>query len=101
MINIKNLEPNSINMNEKSCKNLLIYFIGYVTPNRNLLINKMNEYIEEHNRNKYLTLFHTYESKDAPKKYEKLWRKIKNLIRSINSNLDGYYEKYEDPVQFR
>ena len=101
MINIRNLEPNNINIDEKSCKIVLIYFIGYVTPNRNLLIDKMNAYSEEHNRNKCLTLFYTYESKDALKKYEKLWRKIKNLIRSTNSNLDGYDEKYENPVQFR
>ena len=42
--------------------------------------------------NKYLILVHTDESKDT-KKYEELWKKIKDLTRSINDNLDYYYEK--------
>ena len=36
------------------------------------VINEINGYIEEHNDNKYLTLIHTDESKDALKKYEQL-----------------------------
>ena len=31
MINIKNLHPNKIKIDEKPCKNILIYSIGYVT----------------------------------------------------------------------
>ena len=31
MINIKNLDPNKIKIDEKSHKNVLIYYIGYVT----------------------------------------------------------------------
>ena len=31
MINIKNLDPNKIKIDEKSNKYLLIYYIGYVT----------------------------------------------------------------------
>ena len=31
MINIKNLDPNKINIDKKSYKNILIYYIGYVT----------------------------------------------------------------------
>ena len=30
MINIKNLDPDDININEKSYKNILICYIGYV-----------------------------------------------------------------------
>ena len=29
--NIKNLDPNKIKIDEMSCKNILIYYIGYVT----------------------------------------------------------------------
>ena len=32
MMNINNLDPNNINIDEKSYKNILIYCIGYVTP---------------------------------------------------------------------
>ena len=31
MINIKNHDPNNINIDEKSYKNILIYYTGYVT----------------------------------------------------------------------
>ena len=59
-----------------------------------LNINKRNGYIEDHNGNRYLLLSHNDESKDALKKYKKLRKKIKNLIRSINNNSDDYDEQY-------
>ena len=31
MINIKNLDPNKIKIDENSYKNILIYYIGYMT----------------------------------------------------------------------
>ena len=31
IINIKNVDPNKIKIDEKSYKNILIYYIGYVT----------------------------------------------------------------------
>ena len=31
IINIKNFDPNNIKIDEKSYKNILIYYIGYVT----------------------------------------------------------------------
>ena len=54
----------------------------------------MNEYFEEINKSKYLRLVHTNESEEKIKKYEELWIKIRNLIRSITKNLDDYDEKY-------
>ena len=47
-----------------------------------LIINKINGYIEESNKNKHLTLVPTDESKDTLKKFEELWNKIRDLIRS-------------------
>ena len=43
----------------------------------------MNGYLEYLNENKYLTLVPIDESKEKIKKYEELWIKIRNLIRSI------------------
>ena len=43
---------------------------------------------------KYLTLVPTNESKEETKKYEELWIKIRDLIRSITKNSDDYDEKY-------
>ena len=54
----------------------------------------MNGYFEEINGNKYLTLVSTNESKVIIQKYEKLWSKIRDLIRSITKNSDDYGRKY-------
>ena len=106
LINIKNFDPNNIKIHEKSHKNILIYFIGCVTikDSKYVKINsvnplyfifvKVNNDFEEINRNKYLTLVPTNESKEKTKKYEELWTKIKDLIRSITKNSDVYDEKY-------
>ena len=76
MINIKNLGLNKTKMNEKSFKNIFIYYIGYVTfKNSEFVrinsvnplftsISKINWYFEEVNRNKYLTLVSTNEIKE-------------------------------------
>ena len=59
-----------------------------------LIFNEVNGYLEEINGNKYLTLDPTNESKEKIKRYEELWSKIRDLIRSITKNSDDYDEKY-------
>ena len=59
-----------------------------------LIINKVNGYFEEINKNKNLTLVPTNESKEIIKKIEELWSKIRDLISSITKNSDDYGEKY-------
>ena len=93
-------------IDEKLCKNILIYYIGYVTIKDlkymkinsvnplYLIINNVNRYFEEINKNKYLILVPTNKSKEKIKKYEELWSKIRDLIRSITKNSDYYDEKY-------
>ena len=65
-----------------------------MTPNSakllNLLLNKINEYIEESNGNKYLTLVPT----DIFQTYVELWGQIKDVIRSTNKNPDDCDKKY-------
>ena len=51
-------------------------------------------YFEEINENKYLTLVPTNEIKEKIKKHEKLWIKIRDLIRSITKSLNDYDQKY-------
>ena len=70
-INIKSIDRNKIKIDEKSYKNILICHIGYMTVKNlsrikinkvnplYLVIDKINGYIEETNRNKYLTLVPT------------------------------------------
>ena len=79
IINKKDLDPNNIEIDKKSYKNILIYYIGYVTIKKDLKIysvnplhlifNKVNGFFEEINGNKYLTLVPTKESKE-----KKIWR---------------------------
>ena len=52
----------------------------------NLIINKVSGYFEKINKNKYLMLVPTNESKKYLKIYEELWKKIRDLIRSITKN---------------
>ena len=58
------------------------------------MFNKINGYFEEINGNKCLMLVPTNESKEKIKKYEELWIKVKDLIRSITKNSKDYDEKY-------
>ena len=55
------------------------------------IFNKVNEYFEEINGNKYLMLVPTNESTEIIKE---LWSKIRDLIRTIAKNLDDCDEKF-------
>ena len=59
-----------------------------------LIFRNVNGYFEEINKSKYLTLVPTNETKEKIKKYEELWSKIRDFIRSITKNSDDYDEKY-------
>ena len=104
--NLKYFDPNNIKIDKKSYKNILIYYIWYVTIKDSKYVNidsvnplylifrNMSGYFEENNGNKYLALVATNESKEKTKKYEELWIEIRDLIRSITKNLDDYDEKH-------
>ena len=65
IINIKIFDPNNIKVDEKSYKNILIYYIGYVMTKDSKymkinsmnplypILNKVNGYFKETNGNKY------------------------------------------------
>ena len=81
-INTKNIHPNNIKIDEKSYKNILIYYIGYVMIKDSryveinsvnplyLIINKASRYFAEINKNKYLTPASTNKSKEMIKKIQ-------------------------------
>ena len=69
MINLKNFEPNLLQIDRKPYKNIGIYNIGYIAIKKidnyeiiysvnplHLQVNHANGYIEEKNENKYLSL---------------------------------------------
>ena len=73
------------------------YYIAYVTIKDSkylkinsvnplylmLMFNRKNGYFEEIDGNKHLTLVSTNESREKIKKYEELWIKIRDSIRSV------------------
>ena len=106
MINIKNLNRNKTKIAEKSCKSILICYIGCVTIKESRYVkinsvnplyffnNKINGYFEEIDGNKYLALVPTDERKEANKKYEEIWSKIKDKNRTITNKSGICEEKY-------
>ena len=97
MINIKVFNPILIKTDNKSYKNIGIYYIGYITIKDSdhvkincvnplyLIIGEVDGYIEENNRNKYLTFASTDKNKRVLEKYTKLWDEIKYHIQTINA----------------
>ena len=96
MINIQNFDPILLKIDRKSCKNVGIYNIGYMTIKKiddyeniytvnplHLLINHANGYIEEKGVNKYLIFDSTDENKELLKKYNDVWNGIKNKIKEV------------------
>ena len=79
-INIKDFDPYNVRIDKKSYKNILIYYIGYVTINKDLKIysvnlfylifDKVNRYFKEINGNKYLTLVPANKSKKRKKNHK-------------------------------
>ena len=80
IVNIKKIDPNEIKIDKTSHKNIIIYYIGYMT-NKDLkyvkinivnplylTISKGNGHLEEINKNKYLTLAPANKSKETIKK---------------------------------
>ena len=71
---VKNLDPNNIKINRKSCKIILTYYFGHITPN----IIKLS-----------------ITQRSTSRKYIEIYRKkIKDLIRSTNNNSNDYDKKH-------
>ena len=73
IINIKDFDPNNIKIDEKSYKNIFIYYVGYVKNKKYIEIYSVNplcliftyviQYFEEINESKYLMPVPTNENK--------------------------------------
>ena len=74
-------------------KDLKFLKISSVNP-LYLIINKLNGYFEEIDKNKYLTLVPINERKEIIKSFKELRSNIRDLINSITKNSDDFDEKY-------
>ena len=84
MINIKGFDPNLLKIDQKSYKNIDIYYIGYITVKDSdymkincvnplyLIISEVDGYIKEKNGSKYLVFDSTNENNEVLKKYNEL-----------------------------
>ena len=96
IIYIENFDPKNIKIDEKSYKNILIYYIRNMTIKKDLnmcnvnhmylIFGEVNGYFEKINENKYFTPFLLMKANKKIKKYEELWSKIGDLITSITKN---------------
>ena len=93
-------------MTKTNCKEIDIYYIGYVTfkeiancnninsvNNLYLMINEVIRQIEEKNKNKYLVLDDVDVNKEVSKKYEEVWEGVKKEIETINGGEKIEYGK--------
>ena len=100
---VKN-DPNNIELDNSHTKILLFTEVDIwqskICTNVNsvntlhLIFSKVNGYFEEINKCKYLTLLPTNESKANIKKYQELWSKIRDSVKSRTKNSGDYLEKY-------
>ena len=85
MTKIKDFNPELLEIDKKSYKNIDIYYIGYV---------KFRWIHWRKNGDKYLTLVSTDKNKAVLIKYTELWGEIKNLIKKINNKRCNCDENY-------
>ena len=105
-LKIKDFNLDFLKIDKKSYKNIGIYYIGYITMKDSdyvkndsvnslyLIIGKVDGYIEEKNRNKYISLVSTDTNKEVLIKFTKIWNRVKILIKKINDKPGDYDEKY-------
>ena len=105
-INLNDFDASLLQIDKKDCKDIDIYYIGYVTVKKitncnninsvnplNLMINEMIGHFEEKNENRYLVLDDVDENREVLKKYEEVWQGIKKEIKTINGGEKVEYGK--------
>ena len=113
IIDLKNFESNLLEIGKKSCKNIDIYYIGYITMKKiddyesiysvnplYLHIGHASGYIDEKNGNKYLIFDYVDENKEVLRKYADVWDGIKNKIKEINGCKESDYGKDYMKIKF-
>ena len=107
IIDLENFDSSLLKLDKKSCKDIGIYNIGYITIKKTgnckniysvnplyLCINHASGYIEEINENKYLIFDSIDENKELLKKYNDVFNGIRNKIKEINSDERDYEKDY-------
>ena len=79
MINIKNFDPTLLKLDKRTSKDIVIYYIGYVTKKDQykiksvnplyLLVHRINDFVEEKEGSKYLNIASTDRNSEVLKRY--------------------------------
>ena len=98
-----------LKIDKKSYKDIGIYNIGYITIKKigdceniytvnplYLLVNHVGGYTEEKGANKYLISDSTDENKELLKKFNDVWKGIKNKIKEVSSGKCDYEKGYTE-----
>ena len=107
---IDNFDAKILKLDKKSVMDINIYYIGYVTKKPEYIINSVNllylfiseldEFIDEKNGNKYLSITLTDSNNDVLIKYAEVWNGIKNQIKKINNDSVVEYDKDYMKIKF-
>ena len=115
MINIEDIDSSLLKLDKKSYKNIDIYYIRYKKTKKKiddyeniysvdlcyLITGKVNRFIEERNKNKYLFFdFTGDENKEVSEKYTECWHGIENETETINGGKAVEYEKDFTKIKF-
>ena len=105
-INLKDFDARLLKVDTKDCKEIDVYYIGYVTVKKiaycnninsanplHLMINEMIGHFEEKNENKYLVLDDVDENKEVSNEYEEVWEGVKKEIETTNGGRRVKYGK--------
>ena len=113
IINIEKFNSSLLKIDKKSCKDLDIYYIGYITIKKtgdyeniysvnllHLINGEVVGHVEENNGNKYLVFDSTDENKEVLKKYTELWDGIENETETKSDGKKGEYGKNFMKIKF-
>ena len=102
--NLKDFHSNLLKIDKKQCKEIDIYYIGYITIKKighceniksvnplHLMIHSATREFKECDGKKYLVL-------DSTEKYEEVFSGIKKEIETINGGKELVYEKHYDKI---
>ena len=65
-----------------------------------LMLNRIDDFIEEKNGDKYLNIASTDRNSEVLKKYSEVWTGIKDCVEKINNSTLGEYDKDYMKIKF-
>ena len=95
MISIKDFDPNLMKIDQKSLKNIGVYYIGYITKKKDKykinsvntlysLVHRIDGFTEGKEGSKYLSIASADSNSEFLKKCVKFWSELKDQIEKIN-----------------